>query len=206
MRAGFIDTALDLAKNQQEHHVHRDSDAKTPCLPRGVEYIWQPFDEAEKAVERNGKVLATALPDETTALLKSLCTGYVPREKDDPTTGRKVRRGSLTQVPVVDDAAPRSNADKYLFIFSGSPESLMDFLETVVLDKNHNRTHHRPQFTTLSRACRAVASSTWAFGYAAPSSVVAGGYRTNYVTSNFLAETGYERDEVTDWFSLHQQR
>lgn len=214
VRAGFIDTALDLAKNQQEHHMYIEIQTqKRHAYREALEYIWQlPFDEAEKAVERNGKVLATALPDETTALLKSLCTGYVPREKDDPTTGRKVRRGSLTQVPVADDAAPRSNADKYLFIFSGSPESLMNFLETVVLDaKNHNRTHALPPsvYNTLLELYLQEGSRVkhmkQTFLVAAPSPLVAGGYRTNYVTSNFLAETGYERDEVTDCdFSLYQ--
>jgi hypothetical protein len=39
------------------------------------------------------------------------------------------RRGSLTTVPPADDTAPCSSAEKYMFIFSGNTQSLMEFLE-----------------------------------------------------------------------------
>ena len=217
VRAGFVDTALDLAKNQREHHMYIDIQTqKRHAYREALEYIWQlPFDEAEKAVERNGKVLATALPDETTALLKALCTGYVPREADDPATGRKVRRGSLTQVPVAGDSAPRSNAEKYLFIFSGSPQSLMDFLETVVADAKikHRTDKLAPSvYNTLlelylqeGSRVKHMKQSFLVTGPNPGEAAEGGCYRTAYVTSNFLAQTGYERDEVADCdFSLYQ--
>ena len=214
VRAGFVDTALDLAKNQQQHHMYIDIQTqKRHAYREALEYIWQlPFLEAEKAVQRDGKVLATALPDETTALLKALCTGYVPREADDPTTGRKVRRGSLTAIPTASDDAPRSNAEKYLFIFSGSPQSLMEFLETVVQDaklKARTGSLAPSVYNTLLELYLQEGSRVkhmkQSFVVTGPSQGDTGAYRTAYVSSNFLAQTGYERDEVADCdFSLFQ--
>ena len=55
-------------------------------------YIWQlPFEEAERAVQRDGKVLAMALPSETTALLKALCTGV---SRSDILTHRRTVGGA----------------------------------------------------------------------------------------------------------------
>ena len=206
VRAGFVDTALELAKNQRQHHMYIDIQmSKRHAYREALEYIWQlPFLEAEKALQRDGKTLAMALPDETTALLKALCTGYVPREADDPAvTGRKARRGSLTMVPPADDTAPRSDAEKYLFIFSGSPQSLMEFLEYVVADaklKGRTQSLTPSVYNTLLELYLQEGSRVKHMrqSFVVTGAGLSGGYRTAYVSSNFLAQTGYERDEVID--------
>eukprot|EP01051_Picozoa_sp_SAG22_P010168 SAG22_NODE_898_length_6620_cov_13.916884_2_plen_1193_part_00 len=217
MRAGFVEDALELAKAKALHHMYIDIQIqKRHAYREALEYIWGlPFADAERAVQRDGKALAMALPDETTALLKALCTGYSPRAVAEEAGGGggRGRRSSLTDLPAAGEGAPFSDAEKYMFIFSGNTQSLMEFLEYVVSDAKQ-RAGRAGQisasvYNTLLELYlqdgSAIQHLKQSFVVTDPHAEGGGGHKAVYVSPNFIARTGYGREQILgEDFSIFQ--
>ncbi|KAM3830816.1 vacuolar protein sorting-associated protein 11 homolog [Vipera latastei] len=73
-----------------------------------------PFEQAESNMKRYGKILMHHIPNETTELLKILCTDYRPKEDHEGS-------GLL--------AEQRANPDEFIPIFANNPRELKAFLE-----------------------------------------------------------------------------
>jgi len=94
--------------------------------------------QAEDALKRHGKSLIETLPEETTELLKKLCTNYVP-VSDNPcaTFHRPPLLLCRYLIPSFSAAVPTAgqksaNPDHFVHIFVDQVEWLVKFLEYIV--------------------------------------------------------------------------
>eukprot|EP01119_Soliformovum_irregulare_P007415 TRINITY_DN1982_c0_g1_i1.p1 TRINITY_DN1982_c0_g1~~TRINITY_DN1982_c0_g1_i1.p1 ORF type:complete len:907 (-),score=260.18 TRINITY_DN1982_c0_g1_i1:49-2769(-) len=125
--AGYFDHALYLAKRHHEHDSYLKillEDLKG--YHEALDYIATlDFFEAEKNLKKYGKILVTALPEQTTALLMRLCTDYVPVTNSN----------TIKQAPKV-----KAKADEFIHIFVAQPRWLTHFLEFII--SQHGATNH----------------------------------------------------------------
>ncbi|XP_064424845.1 vacuolar protein sorting-associated protein 11 homolog [Latimeria chalumnae] len=125
-QAGYYTHAVYLA----EKHFHHEWYLKIQLediknYQEALHYIGTlPFDQAESNMKRYGKTLMLHVPEETTKLLKSLCTDYKPsgevtaeKESLGWTEGRR-----LLQV----------NSEEFIPIFANNPRELKAFLEHMI--------------------------------------------------------------------------
>nr|XP_051693658.1 vacuolar protein sorting-associated protein 11 homolog isoform X2 [Oryctolagus cuniculus] len=115
-QAGYYSHALYLAENHAHHEWYLKiqlEDIKN--YQEALQYIGKlPFEQAESNMKRYGKTLMHHIPEQTTQLLKGLCTDYRPS-----TEGRGDRE------------APgcRANSEEFIPIFANNPRELKAFLE-----------------------------------------------------------------------------
>uniref|UniRef100_A0A8P0TRQ8 Vacuolar protein sorting-associated protein 11 homolog n=2 Tax=Canis lupus familiaris TaxID=9615 RepID=A0A8P0TRQ8_CANLF len=115
-QAGYYSHALYLAENHAHHEWYLKiqlEDIKN--YQEALRYIGKlPFEQAESNMKRYGKILMHHIPEQTTQLLKGLCTDYQPSLEG---------RG--------DREAPgcRANSEEFIPIFANNPRELKAFLE-----------------------------------------------------------------------------
>ncbi|KAM9038258.1 vacuolar protein sorting-associated protein 11 homolog isoform 1-T1 [Sarcophilus harrisii] len=115
-QAGYYSHALYLAENHAHHEWYLKvqlEDIKN--YQEALQYIGKlPFEQAESNMKRYGKILMHHVPEQTTQLLKVLCTDYRPcaeaaAESDGP--------------------GCRANSEEFIPIFANNPRELKAFLE-----------------------------------------------------------------------------
>eukprot|EP00164_Ancoracysta_twista_P003478 GFYU01004640.1.p1 GENE.GFYU01004640.1~~GFYU01004640.1.p1 ORF type:complete len:938 (-),score=267.55 GFYU01004640.1:157-2970(-) len=137
-QAGYYEHALFLALKEGEHDWYLKIQLEDMHdYQSALSYIsTQGFYEAECNLEKHGKVLMASLPDQTTALLKKLCTHYVPKVPDKKTGGGNRGHAEIA-APSAGSAgstaaggAPvKASPENFIHIFVGQPRWLTDFLE-----------------------------------------------------------------------------
>ncbi|XP_058050899.1 vacuolar protein sorting-associated protein 11 homolog [Ahaetulla prasina] len=115
-QAGCYSHAVYLAEKHKHHEWYLKiqlEDIKN--FQEALRYIGKlPFEQAESNMKRYGKILMHHIPNETTELLKILCTDYRPM-KEQEGSGLLVER--------------RANPDEFIPIFANNPRELKAFLE-----------------------------------------------------------------------------
>lgn len=124
-QAGYNKHALYLARKYQEHDwflkIHLEQEEKDVGLRQAnfleaLEYIGTlPFEDAEIYMKKYGNSLVNELPEQTTDLLKKLCTGYPAAE---------VTSGQLEP--------QRARPEEFIHIYVNQTEFLLDFLDYMV--------------------------------------------------------------------------
>ncbi|XP_027436789.1 vacuolar protein sorting-associated protein 11 homolog isoform X2 [Zalophus californianus] len=115
-QAGYYSHALYLAENHAHHEWYLKiqlEDIKN--YQEALRYIGKlPFEQAESNMKRYGKILMHHIPEQTTQLLKGLCTDYRPSLE-----GRGDR----------ETPGCRANSEEFIPIFANNPRELKAFLE-----------------------------------------------------------------------------
>lgn len=124
-----VDIALQLAQQHKKHDI---------CLSIMIEdkqqfreaalYVSRlPFESAEQNLRQYGDILMKHNPEETTALIKKICTNYIPEGENDSI----MSSNGMNQYHV-DRAEPKH----FIHLFGQEPERLIDFLEHLVRNIN----------------------------------------------------------------------
>lgn len=143
-QAGYFKHAVYLAEKYEQHDLYLKiqlEDLKD--YQRALSYIGKlGFYEAEGNMKKYGKSLVNAVPDESTKLLKVLCTDYKPQRLHERTVS-----GSVTPVSVgvyqsfttaLDPASDverkiyKARAEEFIHIFVHQKAKLIEFLEHMV--------------------------------------------------------------------------
>ncbi|XP_076968804.1 vacuolar protein sorting-associated protein 11 homolog [Tamandua tetradactyla] len=115
-QAGYYSHALYLAENHAHHEWYLKiqlEDIKN--YQEALRYIGKlPFEQAESNMKRYGKTLMHHIPEQTTQLLKGLCTDYRPSPEGP---GDRETPGC------------RANSEEFIPIFANNPRELKAFLE-----------------------------------------------------------------------------
>ncbi|XP_036279042.1 vacuolar protein sorting-associated protein 11 homolog isoform X2 [Pipistrellus kuhlii] len=115
-QAGYYSHALYLAENHAHHEWYLKiqlEDIKN--YQEALRYIGKlPFEQAESNMKRYGKILMHHIPEQTTQLLKGLCTNYRP---------------SLEGQGDRESPGCRANSEEFIPIFANNPRELKAFLE-----------------------------------------------------------------------------
>ncbi|XP_007934636.1 vacuolar protein sorting-associated protein 11 homolog [Orycteropus afer afer] len=115
-QAGYYSHALYLAENHAHHEWYLKiqlEDIKN--YQEALQYIGKlPFEQAESNMKRYGKILMHHIPEQTTQLLKGLCTDYRPSLEGQ---GEREALGC------------RANSEEFIPIFANNPRELKAFLE-----------------------------------------------------------------------------
>lgn len=115
-QAGYYSHAVYLA----EKHAHHEWFLKIQLediknYQEALQYIGKlPFDQAESNMKRYGKILMHHVPNETTELLKILCTDYRP-------SGDREGSGMLD--------GKKANSEEFIPVFANNSRELKAFLE-----------------------------------------------------------------------------
>ena len=124
-QAGYNKHALELAKKHGLHHWYLQiqlEDLKN--FKDGLDYITSlDFFDAESNMTKYGTLLMKHLPQETTEVLKSICTDF--KSKNQPLISEEVLNGQ-------DEIVYKSNPEKFLHLFIRNNEGIIDFLEYMV--------------------------------------------------------------------------
>ncbi|XP_019628396.1 PREDICTED: vacuolar protein sorting-associated protein 11 homolog [Branchiostoma belcheri] len=125
-QAGYYDHALSLAERHSQHEWYLKiqlEDIKD--YQKALTYISKlGFYEAESNMKKYGKILMSEVPQQTTELLKRLCTDYRP--SDIPLADEQTLQGGM---PARIHKAP---ADEFIHIFVSNSSKLMEFLEHMI--------------------------------------------------------------------------
>ncbi|CAG2230700.1 PEP5 [Mytilus edulis] len=124
-QAGYHKHALFLAEKHQKHEWYlRIQLEDNKDYQKALEYIGKlEFDEAEENLKKYGKMLISEVPQQTTELLKRLCTDYRP-----------IDRPLIDQVNL-DGGIPRiqkASAEEFIHIFVSNSPRLTEFLEHMI--------------------------------------------------------------------------
>ncbi|XP_013381879.1 vacuolar protein sorting-associated protein 11 homolog [Lingula anatina] len=124
-QAAYYDHALFLAELHNKHEWYlRIQLESIKNYQKALDYIGKlDFMEAESNLKRYGKVLMAEVPQETTELLKRLCTDYRPSNK--PLVDMNTLGGEVPKIQ-------RANADEFIHIFVNNSQRLTEFLEHMV--------------------------------------------------------------------------
>ncbi|XP_052690623.1 vacuolar protein sorting-associated protein 11 homolog [Crassostrea angulata] len=124
-QAGYFEHALFLAEKHGKHEWYlRIQLEDIKQYQRALQYISKlEFSEAEKNVKRYGKVLMAEVPQETTELLKRLCTDYRPTDK--PLVDQNMYDGTVGHIE-------KAQAENFIHIFVNNSERLTEFLEHMI--------------------------------------------------------------------------
>ncbi|KAH3841675.1 vacuolar protein sorting-associated protein 11 homolog [Dreissena polymorpha] len=126
-QAGYYKHALFLANkhNLHEWYLKIQLDDIKDC-GKALEYIGKlEFEEAENNVKRYGKILMAERPDETTELLKRLCSDFKP--SDRPLVDAGDLEGGKGQ-----QSTQRAPAEQFIHIFVNNSAKLTEFLEHMI--------------------------------------------------------------------------
>lgn len=125
-QAGYFSQALYLAEKHgcDDLYLHIQLENCRDYL-KALHYISRlPFREAEDYMKKYGKVLLNEIPEETTHLLKRLCTDYRPSN------------APLVNQSMLDGAPPpqeqKSHPEDFIHIFVNKSDKLLEFLEHMV--------------------------------------------------------------------------
>lgn len=122
-RTASAEHALSLAKRNQKHDLSisiltEDQQAFFEALT----YIAKlKFYDAEASLKKYGLILMEKCPEETTDLLKKLCTNY-----------RESNWQSDNDLLDMNSQVDRANCEDFIHLFVNSPDRLIDFLEHLV--------------------------------------------------------------------------
>ena len=147
-QAGFSKPALELSEKYDQHDWYLKIQLEDNAdYTNALKYMRRlPLKEAESNLKKYGKVLMNNSPEETTELLKQLCTDYEPIDvkKKERVTGDK----NVTAIASLDSltisASPmtkrrekqRSHPDDFIHIFVHQKAKLKEFLEHMVNIRN----------------------------------------------------------------------
>ncbi|XP_077990077.1 vacuolar protein sorting-associated protein 11 homolog [Glandiceps talaboti] len=125
-QAGYYKHALFLAENHGQHDWYLKVQLEDIMeYNKSLKYIGKlEFEEAENNLKKYGKILMNEVPQETTELLKLLCTDYKPRDK--PLVDEAAMDGSILPKPL------RANAEEFIHIFVNNSSRLTEFLEHMI--------------------------------------------------------------------------
>lgn len=125
-QAGYYSHALYLAEKHGQHNWYlRIQLEDQKDYIKALEYIGKlDFNQAENNMKNYGKVLINAVPEETTAFLKQLCTDYRPNNA--PLVNEKMLTGSPPP------AIQKSRAEEFIHIFVNNCTKLTEFLEHMI--------------------------------------------------------------------------
>lgn len=126
-RNASVEHAMSLAKRNQKHDfclsiLTEDQGA----FVEAINYIGLlEFNDAEEMLRKYGIVLIEQCANETTELLKKLCTNYRPKDGVI---------GAITSSELYDtrETVDRANPEDFIHLFVKTPERLIDFLEHLV--------------------------------------------------------------------------
>lgn len=122
-RTASAEHALSLAKRNHKHDLSlsiltEDQHAFIEALA----YISKlKFYDAEASLKKYGLVLMEKCPDETTELLKKLCTNY-----------RESSAFSENELLDTNSEVDRANCEDFIHLFVNSPDRLIEFLEHLI--------------------------------------------------------------------------
>jgi len=157
-QAGYYNHALDLAEKYKEHEWYLKIQLEdNKNYRQALKYISKlPFVEAETNLKAYGKTLVNEEPDETTELLKKLCSDYKPvvdRPPEQTIYGNDVtdsgggsmsfglkgmaqKTASLVLGPVTIEPTLRANPDEFIHIFVHQKQKLIEFLQYMIRIRN----------------------------------------------------------------------
>ncbi|XP_028664283.1 vacuolar protein sorting-associated protein 11 homolog [Erpetoichthys calabaricus] len=119
-QAGYYQHAVFLAERHDQHEWYLKiqlEDIKN--YQEALCYIGRlPFDQAESNMKRYGKTLMHHAPEETTDLLKGLCTNYQPSGEGGTVSLETQRK--------------KANSEEFIPIFANHPRELRAFLEHMI--------------------------------------------------------------------------
>lgn len=127
-QAGYYQHALQLAEKHHKHKWYLKIELEdTQRYGKALDYIKKlPFEETEKTLKQYGKVLMSSVPEETTNLLKNLCTAV---------SNNEVSADSAESVNPFDDdelTSDCSSGEDFIHIFVNSPDMLVIFLQHLI--------------------------------------------------------------------------
>ncbi|ESO93774.1 hypothetical protein LOTGIDRAFT_182193 [Lottia gigantea] len=124
-QAGYHKHALSLAEKHRKHEWYLKiqlEDIKE--YQKGLEYIGKlEFEECEDNLRKYGKILMTEVPEQTTSLLKILCTDYKPTNK--PLVDSYSMEGGHSLIL-------KAKAEDFIHIFVNNSIKLTEFLEHMI--------------------------------------------------------------------------
>ncbi|XP_038609321.1 vacuolar protein sorting-associated protein 11 homolog isoform X3 [Tachyglossus aculeatus] len=125
-QAGYHSHALYLAENHAHHEWYLKIQLEDIKNYQGaLSYIGQlPFEQAESNMKRYGKILMHHVPEQTTQLLKGLCTDYRPSRPAAAATTAATAGPADAEIP-----GCRANSEEFIPIFANNPRELKAFLE-----------------------------------------------------------------------------
>ncbi|KAJ8321881.1 hypothetical protein KUTeg_000352 [Tegillarca granosa] len=125
-QASYYKHALFLAEKHQKHEWYlRIQLEDIKDYQKALEYIGKlEFAEAEGNLKKYGKMLMSEVPQQTTQLLKRLCTDYRPTDK--PLIDQyELEGGGTAQIE-------KASAEEFIHIFVNNSSKLTEFLEHMV--------------------------------------------------------------------------
>ncbi|XP_005091075.1 vacuolar protein sorting-associated protein 11 homolog isoform X1 [Aplysia californica] len=137
-QSGYSEHALSLAEKHKKHESYLKiqlEDIKD--YQRALEYIGKlDFEAAESNLKQYGKILMSQVPQQTTELLKRLCTDYKPTDK--PLIDQSSLDGVLPLFAsiLLDSSGigriQKANAEEFIHIFVNNSARLTEFLEHMI--------------------------------------------------------------------------
>lgn len=127
-RNASVEHALSLARRNQKHDACLSILTEDQCAyVEAVNYIQQlPFIDAEQMMRKYGCILIQQCKDETTELLKKLCTNFRPHYD------RIVHQQLFNNDEDYFSQPDRANAEDFILYFAKDPDRLIDFLQYLV--------------------------------------------------------------------------
>ncbi|XP_076437584.1 vacuolar protein sorting-associated protein 11 homolog [Babylonia areolata] len=124
-QAGYHRHALSLADKHLKHEWYLKIQLEDiRDYQEALTYIARlPFLAAESNLKQYGKVLMAEAPQQTTDLLKRLCTDYKPTNQ--PLVDQTSLEGAVPRIQ-------RANAEEFIHIFVNNAQQLTEFLEHMV--------------------------------------------------------------------------
>lgn len=179
-QAGYFQHALELSEKYEQHDWYlRIQLEDIKDYRKALKYMKRlAFLEAESNLKTYGKTLVNNVPDETTELLKQLCTDYQPTEtkkkeklqditpEPELSTTSALVSGTIIMNPVPRREILRSHPDDFIHIFVHQKPKLKEFLEHMVKMRNDcsNVTYNTLLELYLYDAAAAVASKDFKKG------------------------------------------
>ncbi|RUS74031.1 hypothetical protein EGW08_018205 [Elysia chlorotica] len=124
-QSGYCKHALALAEKHEKHeHYLKIQLEDIKDYQKALAYIGKlEFEPAESNLKQYGKILMSQVPNETTDLLKRLCTDYRPNDK--PLIDQVNLDGGIGKIQ-------KAQAEEFIHIFVNNSGKLTEFLEHMI--------------------------------------------------------------------------
>ncbi|KAK3746923.1 hypothetical protein RRG08_030334 [Elysia crispata] len=124
-QSGYCKHALALAEKHEKHeHYLKIQLEDIKDYQKALAYIGKlEFEPAESNLKQYGKILMSQVPNETTELLKRLCTDYRPNDK--PLIDQVSLDGGIGKIQ-------KAQAEEFIHIFVNNAGKLTEFLEHMI--------------------------------------------------------------------------